>query len=81
MSWEIMQNGFLRLILFSPFSFVQPRVTNENDIFLSFTVNLNLIMSPGFISCVSVSSGICSIKHKSYKNYKKESVSCYSFIL
>lgn len=45
MSWEFMQNGFLRLILFSPFSFVQPRVTNESDIFLSFTVNLNLIMS------------------------------------
>lgn len=32
--------------------------------------------TPGFISCVSVSSGICSIKHKSYK---KESVSYYSF--
>lgn len=30
---------------FPPFSFLQPRVTNESDIFLSFTVNLNLIMS------------------------------------
>lgn len=55
---------------------MQPRVTNESDIFLSFTVNLNLIMSHYVISCVSVSSGICSIKHKSYK---KESVSYYSF--
>lgn len=35
----------LRLILFFPFSFVQPQVTNESDIFLSFTVNLYLIMS------------------------------------